>query len=90
MTVGYHLALYAAAAAALQASSLAISQPARLPSRGPVIEAIEGVYRHRFTNGDIAGDKYTSEDVLELVKLTPETGYFRIHGEFFNGHICDI
>lgn len=51
---------------------------------------IAGVYKHSFANGDVQGDKYRSEDVLELVPVTPKTVYFRTHLEFYNGHECGL
>jgi hypothetical protein len=66
------------------------AQPAPLKSHAPDLDKVAGVYKHRFANGDISGDKFTSEDVFELVKLTPKTAYFRIHAEFFNGHMCAL
>jgi len=56
----------------------------------PDLVQAAGVYKHRFENGDVTGDKYPSEDILELVQLSPKTAYFRIHSEFFNGHECNI
>jgi hypothetical protein len=52
------------------------------------LDLIAGVYKHRFENGDISGNKYESEDVLEIVKLQPTKAYFRVRLEFFNGHSC--
>ncbi len=69
---------------------LALAQPAPLPSVAPNLDRIAGVYKHRFANGDVQGDSYTSEDIFELVKLSPKAAYFRIHSEFFNGHVCGI
>lgn len=36
------------------------------------------------------GRTYTSEDVLEIVPLSPTTAYFKSHTEFYNGHSCSI
>ncbi len=69
---------------------LALADPPPVPSHAPDLDRIAGVYKHRFANGDVSGDKYTSEDIFELVKTGPKTAYFRIHGEFFNGHECGI
>jgi hypothetical protein len=49
-----------------------------------------GVYKHRFANGDVSGEHYKSEDILEIVPVDASAAYFRLHTEFFNGHICDI
>jgi hypothetical protein len=74
----------------LAAALSAAAQPAPLASRAPDLDQISGVYKHRFANGDVSGDRYISEDIFELVKITPKTAYFRIHGEFYNGHTCDL
>jgi len=58
--------------------------------QAPDLDHAAGVYKHRFANGDVSGDHYTSEDIFELVKVTAKTAYFRIHGEFYNGHECNI
>ena len=54
------------------------------------IDKIAGVYKKQFKNGNISGDKYTSEDILEIVKVSPTTAYVKTHLEFFNGHVCNI
>jgi len=54
------------------------------------IRAIEGVYKHRFQNGTVQGDRYMSEDILEIVGVAPDAAYVRAHLEFYNGHICAI
>jgi hypothetical protein len=61
-----------------------------LKSHAPNLDQAAGVYKHRFANEDVSGDKFTSEDVFELVKLTSKTAYFRIHAEFYNGHMCAL
>ena len=54
------------------------------------VSKIAGVYKKQFKNGNIAGDKYDSEDILEIVKVSPTTAYVKTHLEFFNGHVCNI
>jgi hypothetical protein len=54
------------------------------------IDKIAGVYKKQFKNGNISGDKYESEDILEIVKVSPATAYVKTHLEFFNGHVCNI
>ncbi|PIB94059.1 hypothetical protein [Caulobacter sp. FWC2] len=68
----------------------AVANPAVLPSVAPQIDQIAGVYKTRFKNGTVAGETYMSEDILEVVKVTPNTAYFRIHSEFYNGHTCSL
>ena len=55
-----------------------------------VISMVEGVYKHRFENANIDGEKYTSENILELVPVTDDSLYFKIHLEFYNGHECNL
>src|SRR5258706_11786870 len=54
------------------------------------IDALAVVYKKTFPNGNIDGGKYQSEDILEIVKISPTTAYVRTHLEFFNGHVCNI
>ena len=49
-----------------------------------------GVYKVRFPNGDVSGDKYTSENILEIVPVGKSAAYFRLHMEFYNGHECAL
>ena len=51
---------------------------------------LEGVYRKRVPNGDSAGAKYTTTDVLKLVRLDEGAAYFDIALSFFNGHMCAL
>lgn len=59
-------------------------------ARKPNLRALAGVYKYAFDNGDVSGDKYRSEDILEIVQHSPNTAYFRTHLEFFNGHQCEM
>ena len=54
------------------------------------IGRLEGVYRKRMPNGDSAGAKYTTTDVLKLVRLDRGAAYFDIALNFFNGHMCEL
>jgi hypothetical protein len=51
---------------------------------------VAGVYIEGFMNGNMEGGKYWSDDILEIVKLSPNTAYFRTYLAFFNGHQCAI
>ncbi|MEW6453806.1 MAG: hypothetical protein AB1490_24400 [Pseudomonadota bacterium] len=57
---------------------------------GVNVDAIAGVYKQQFKNGLVDGSKYDSEDILEIVKVSPTSAYVRAHYEFFNGHECNI
>jgi hypothetical protein len=73
----------AATALAIAVSTLALAANVN-------IDALAGVYKKSFQNGNIDGGKYRSEDILEIVKISPTTAYVRTHLEFFNGHVCSI
>jgi hypothetical protein len=71
-----------AAAAALATTAFAA---ARLD-----IDSIAGVYKQRFENGLVTGETYESENVVEVVKVSPTAAYVRADLEFYNGHQCAI
>lgn len=57
---------------------------------GDSIDALQGVYKHSFSNAYMNGKKYRSTEILEILRLSSTTAYFRTHLEAANGHICDI
>ena len=73
----YPILVVLAANAALAASSLSIDD-------------IAGVYKDRFQNGSVDDGNHMSENILEIVKVSPSEAYVRVHLEFFNGHLCSI
>ena len=68
---------------------ISLALAAAADAKGPASDWA-GVYKHQFQNGNVQGDKYQSEDILEIVKVSPDTAYVRTHLEFFNGHVCNI
>lgn len=61
------------------------------PGPGPdLVTRLHGVYRHRFTSGDVHGGVSTAENILEIVPYGPGTAYVRVHLDFFNGHSCKL
>ena len=52
--------------------------------------SVEGAYRHSFPNETVTGEKFTSEDILEVVRLSPTTAYIRTRLNFANGHQCSM
>jgi hypothetical protein len=78
--LAFGLAGIAAIAAAGVAAQVASSLPAMMA----------GVYKIRFQNGTVDGEKYTSENILEVVPVGAASAYFRLHLEFFNGHECAL
>jgi hypothetical protein len=65
---------------ATMTASASPSEPAEFLAR------VAGVYKSQFQNGNIDGDKYQSEDVLEVVPVDEHSAYVRMDLEFFNGH----
>ncbi|QBB71034.1 hypothetical protein ELE36_12115 [Pseudolysobacter antarcticus] len=53
-----------------------------------LITQIDGVYKKQFANGNVDGEHYTSEDILEIVRVAEDAVYFRASLAFFNGHSC--
>ena len=47
---------------------------------------VAGVYKRQFENGDVKGNKYQSEDILEVVPVDDHAAYVRMDLKFFNGH----
>jgi hypothetical protein len=67
-----------------------VAANAALASSSLPIDDIAGVYKGRFQNGSVDGTNHSSEDILEIVKVSPSEAYMRVHLEFFNGHLCSI
>ena len=72
----------------LMAAALLATSPAVAQTLDPA--SVEGAYRRSFPNELVSGEKYTSEDILEVVRLTPATAYIRTRLEFANGHQCGM
>jgi len=70
--------------------AIVVAASASLAASSNSIDDIAGVYKHQFQNGLVDGSKYTSEDILEIVKVSPAEAYIRTHLEFYNGHLCAI
>jgi hypothetical protein len=61
------------------------------PAQGSkLIDRLEGVYKRAFQNSTAAGGKYTSENILEIVRVSEDTVYFRTHLEAFNTSLCGL
>lgn len=54
------------------------------------MSAFAGRYGAHFKNGDVTGDVYWSDDVVEIVPLNDMAAYVRADLQFFNGHQCSI
>ena len=57
---------------------------------GQLIRDVEGVYKQTHHLGNVDGDRYDAEDVVEIVQDAPDRIYFRAELNFYNGHTCSI
>jgi len=64
-----------------------LSAGAAAPS--PVTE-LAGRYSSHFGNGFVTGEKYESDDVLEIVPVDATHAYIRFDLQFYNGHSCAL
>ncbi|MGZ3691968.1 MAG: hypothetical protein ACXVAX_10720, partial [Pseudobdellovibrio sp.] len=55
-----------------------------------MISQIEGVYKERFDNALVSGEEYKSENILEIVRVSKSSIYFKTHLDFYNGHECNL
>ena len=81
------VALFRMATAVLLLQAVGVhAAQAPSPTRPPA----PGVYKHDFPNGDVSGDSFKSENILEVTAYRPGVDYVRLHKDFYNGHVCDI
>lgn len=65
----------------LLAANRELTDPAR---------SLAGRYYSQFADGLVIGEKYTGEDIVEVVPVAPHAAYVRVHLDYYNGHTCDI
>jgi hypothetical protein len=75
-------------AAAFAATSLVIvaQAPKASSESAAFLARVAGVYKEQFQNAFVSGEKYQSEDVLEVVPVDEHAAYVRMDLEFANGH----
>ena len=56
----------------------------------PVVGALSGRYSHHRKEGQVNGPDYWVDDVAEIVPVDESHAYFRLHSQFYNGHVCAI
>lgn len=54
------------------------------------VSAFAGRYSHHFENGDVSGNTYWSDNVVEIVPVAPRHAYVNFSLQFFNGHQCTL
>lgn len=60
--------------------------PKPVPEASAFLASIAGVYKRQFQNAFMTGEKYQSEDILEVVPIDDRAAYVRMDVEFANGH----
>jgi hypothetical protein len=87
----YLLAISSIGLAIIGATPTAGGQTSKARSESAAFLArAAGVYKSQFQNGDINGDRYQSEDILEVVPVDDHAAYVRMELEFYNGHSGSI
>ena len=66
-----------------------LSQAEETPPAG-LIAQMQGVYKYRFSNSLVSGERYQSEDIIEIVAVDDAHIYVRAELDFANGHSCSI
>ena len=54
------------------------------------VAAMAGRYSQHFRNGTVEGERYWSDDVVEIVPVDTRHAYVRVVTNFFNGHVCSL
>lgn len=65
---------------------------ALMAAAGPADPAtlLAGRYYKQFPNALASGEKYTGENIVEIVPVAPRAAYIRLKLDFFNGHQCQL
>lgn len=63
---------------------------AAAPVADDPVAQLAGRYSAHFRNGNVDGDSYWSDDVVEIVPVDRRHAYIRAETNFFNGHMCSL
>ena len=63
---------------------------ATAPVSDDPVKSLAGRYYKQFADGLVTGEKYTGEDIVEIVPVGRDAAYVRIHLDYYNGHQCGI
>lgn len=72
------------------ASCAALLLTGATPSRRDPARLLAGRYYEQFPDGFVTGEKYTGQNIVEIVPTAASSAYFRIHLDYYNGHVCGI
>jgi hypothetical protein len=79
-----------AAVEAHEKDEQALRTPGNPQDATALIGRVEGVYKQRFENALVDGSSFTSENILEIVRVAPDAVYVNTHLVFYNAHTCDV
>jgi hypothetical protein len=54
------------------------------------VTTLAGRYSRGFDNAMVSGERYRSEDIVEIVPVDRRHAYLRMELQFFNGHSCSL
>jgi hypothetical protein len=57
---------------------------------GDVAQSLAGRYYKQFADALVSGEKYTGEDIVEIVPVGPHAAYLNVHLDYYNGHTCKV
>ena len=54
------------------------------------VKALAGRYSQTFPDAFVSGEKYTGENIVEIVPVSPRAAYVRVSTDWYNGHSCGL
>ena len=72
------------------AALLSLITLAAMPESRDAVASLAGRYSTTFPNGLVTGEKYTSENIVEILPVSRGAAYVRAHTEWYNGHSCGL
>lgn len=72
------------------AAAVTLSGVAANAAAPSLVSALAGRYSHHFQNGMVSGERYQSDDVVEIVPVDAGHAYLRLSLQFYNGHSCSL
>jgi len=71
-------------------AAVALSGVAASAAAPSLVSSLAGRYSRHFKNGLVSGERYQSDDVVEIVPVDAGHAYLRLSLQFYNGHSCGL
>ena len=71
-------------------AGLALTGVAASAAAPSLVSSLAGRYSAHFKNALVSGERYDSDDVVEIVPVDAGHAYVRFSLEFYNGHSCAL